>query len=526
MARTGLAAAARLARAGLDVTVLEASDTIGGGTRSSEMMVPGVVHDHCSAFHPIAAASPMLTGLDLASNGLTWLQPAVDCVHPLDDGSAGALYRSIDATTDGMGSDGQRWRRVFAPMVSRFDDLFADASQPVLRVPRHPLVLARFGTAAMLPATALARLWRTAEVRALWAGIAAHSFHRLDRPMTSAVGLMLIVAGHAKGWVVAEGGSQAIATALAADIERHGGKIETGQLVTSLGGLPPSDVVMLDVSPSIAAGILGARLPERVARAYRNFRHGPAAFKVDFAVADGVPWTAPEARRAGTVHLGGSLDEVVANELAVHRGKMPERPFVLIGQQYLADPSRSMGDVHPVWAYAHVPSAYAGDATEAIIGQIERFAPGFRERIIGTAVRSTTEMSAYNANYVGGDIIGGSTSLTQLLFDRGSPSTPTSPGSPASTSVRRRRHRERARMACAAPTPPTGRWHGWVLNVRRLVRENLGDPYATTRIRALNEEPRPAVREGVKADSHDGLAAVAITLLAIALVILLVTQIV
>ncbi len=234
--------------------------------------------------------------------------------------------------------------------------------------------------------------------------------------MTSAVGLMLIVAGHAKGWVVAEGGSQAIANALVADIERHGGTIETGQLVTSAGELPPSDVLMLDVSPSNAADILGDRLPRRVARAYRRFRHGPAAFKVDFAVAEGVPWTAPAARRAGTVHLGGGLHEVVANERAVHRGKMPERPFVLVGQQYLADPTRSVGNIHPVWTYAHVPSAYSGDATEAIIAQIERFAPGFRERIIGMAVRSATEMSVYNANYVGGDVIGGSASPAQLLF--------------------------------------------------------------------------------------------------------------
>jgi phytoene dehydrogenase-like protein len=412
----GLAAAARLARAGLDVTVLEASDTIGGGTRSSEMIVPGLVHDHCSAFHPIAAASPFLKALDLASAGLSWRQPAVDCAHPLDDGSAGVLCRSIDRTADGMGSDGQRWRRVFAPMVSRFDDLFADASQPVLRVPRHPLTLARFGAAAMMPATMLGGIWRTEEARALWAGVAAHACHRLDRPTTSAVGLMLIVAGHAVGWVVAEGGSHAIAKAMAADIESHGGKIETGQRVTSADDLPPSDLLMLDVSPSIAADILGDRLPRRVARSYRRFRHGPAAFKVDFAVEEGVPWIASAARHAGTVHLGGGLDEVVANEEAVHRGTMPRRPFVLVGQQYLADPARSVANIHPVWTYAHVPSGYSGDATEAIIAQIERFAPGFRQRIIGTAVRSATQMSVYNANYVGGDIIGGSASPAQLLF--------------------------------------------------------------------------------------------------------------
>jgi len=412
----GLAAAARLARAGLDVTVLEASDVIGGGTRSSEMIVPGLVHDHCSAFHPIAAASPFLSALDLGSHGLTWLQPAVDCAHPLDDGSAGVMCRSIERTAEHLGSDGQRWRRVFEPMALRFDDLFADASQPILRVPRHPLTLSRFGAGAMLPATALGRVWRTEQAKALWAGVAAHAFSRLDRPMTSAVGMMLVVAAHSRGWVVAEGGSQAIADALVADIEQHGGVFETGVRVTSADDLPPTDVLMLDVSPSNAADILGHRLPSRVARSYRRFRHGPGAFKVDFAIEEGVPWSAPSARDAGTVHLGGDFDEVVANEEDVHRGVMPERPFLLVGQQYLADPTRSVGNIHPVWTYAHVPPGYTGDATNAIIAQMERFAPGVRERIIGMAVRSTTEMSVDNSNYVGGDIIGGASSLSQLLF--------------------------------------------------------------------------------------------------------------
>ena len=443
----GLAAAARLARAGLDVTVLEASDTIGGGTRSSEMIVPGLVHDHCSAVHPIAAASPFLAGLDLTADGLTWLQPDVDCAHPLDDGSAGVMCRSIERTAELMGSDGRRWRRVFESMTAHFDDLFADASQPVLRVPRHPLTLARFGAGAMLPATLLTRAWSTEQAKALWAGVAAHAFTRLDRPMTSAVGLMLIVAGHAKGWVVAEGGSRSIAAALAADIERHGGRIETGVLVTSAEDLPPSDVLMLDVSPSIAAGILGDRLPHRVAGAYRRFGHGPGAFKVDFAIEDGVPWTAPAARRAGTVHLGGSSLEVVTNEEKVHRGAMPERPFVLVGQQYLADPTRSVGNIHPLWSYAHVPHGYTGDATEAITAQIERFAPGFRERILGTAVRSTTEMSVYNPNYVGGDVIGGASSLTQLLFRPRFALDPYFTGIPGT-------------YLCSASTPPGAGAHG------------------------------------------------------------------
>jgi phytoene dehydrogenase-like protein len=444
----GLAAAARLARAGLHVTVLEASDVIGGGARSSAMLVPGLLHDHCSAFHPIAAASPFFTELNLASQGrLKWLQPTVDCAHPLDDGSVAALYRSIDRTARHLGRDGPRWRQVFGRSATRFDALLADASQPVLRVPRHPLTLARFGALAMLPATVLARLWKTNEARALWAGVASHAFTRLDGPMTSAVGLMLIAGAHAEGWVVAEGGSQAIAHALVADIERHGGTIETGVHVTSVDDLPPTDVLMLDVSPSSAADILGDRLPDRVARSYRRFRHGPGAFKVDFAIEGGVPWRAPGARDAGTVHLGGSFEEVVGTERAVHRGAMPERPFVLVGQQYLADPTRSVGNVHPLWTYAHVPNGYAGDATEAIIVQIERFAPGFRDRIIGTAVRSTTELSVGNPNFVGGDIIGGASSLTQLLFRPRLAVDPYFTGIPGT-------------YLCSASTPPGAGAHG------------------------------------------------------------------
>ena len=411
------------------------------------MIVPGLVHDHCSAFHPIAAASPFFAELELAQGRLTWRQPAVDCVHPLDDGSAGVMYRSIERTADVLRSDGPRWRRLFEPAASRFGDLIGDASQPVLRIPRHPLTLARFGARAMLPATALARVLRTEQAKALWAGVAAHAYFRLDGPLTSAVGVMLIVAGHARGWVVAEGGSQSIADALAADIERHGGTIETGVPVTSADDLPPSDVLMLDLSPSTTADILGDRLPSRVARSYRRFRHGPGAFKVDFAIEDGVPWAAPVARHAGTVHLGGGLEEVVANEAAVYRGAMPERPFVLVGQQYLADPTRSVGNIHPLWTYAHVPNAYAGDATDAIIAQVERFAPGFRERIVGTAVRSTTEMSVYNRNYVGGDVIGGASSLRQLLLRPRLAVDPYFTGVPGT-------------YLCSASTPPGAGAHG------------------------------------------------------------------
>lgn len=443
----GLAAAARLARAGVDVTVLEAADTIGGGTRSSEMIVPGLLHDHCSAFHPLVAASPFLSGLDLESYGLRLLQPEVDCAHPLDGGTAGVLYRSVDRTAEALGADGDRWRRVFEPLVARFDGLLADATQPVLRIPRHPITMARFGVGAAMPATVITRIWTTEEAKALWAGVAAHALYRLDRPMTSAVGLMLLVAGHATGWVVAEGGTQSIADALAADLVAHGGRIETGHLVTSVDELPPHDVLMLDVSPSAAVAILGDRLPRRVARAYRRFRHGPGAFKVDFAIEGDVPWTAEAAQAAGTVHLGGPASEIIANEKAIVRGSMPERPFVLVGQQHLVDPTRSVGDVHPLWTYAHVPNGYTGDATEAIIDQIERFAPGFRDRIVGMAVRSTTEMSVSNPNFVGGDIIGGASTPIQLVFRPRLALDPYATGVPGT-------------YLCSASTPPGAGAHG------------------------------------------------------------------
>ena len=443
----GLAAAVCLARAGVEVSVLETADTVGGGTRSAEMIVPGLVHDQCSAVHPVAAASPFLRSLDLEALGLRWRAPIIDCAHPLDDGSAGVLCRSIDRTAEGLGRDGARWRWLFNALTTNLDSLFTDITQPLLRVPGHPLLTARFAAAAMTPATVMGRLWRDEPARALWAGTAAHAFWRLDHPMTSAVGLMILAAGHVHGWVVAEGGSQAIADALVADLTTHGGRIETGVRVRSRAELPPTDLLLLDVSPSIAADILGDRLPRRVARAYRRFRHGPGAFKVDFAIEGDVPWRAADAIDAGTVHLGGDSTEVISNELATHRGHMPDRPFVLVGQQYRADPGRSVGNVHPLWTYAHVPHGYTGDATEAIISQIERFAPGFREQIVGMAVRSTTEMSVYNPNYIGGDILSGASSPLQLMF------RPRVAQDPYFTGVR-------GTYLCSASTPPGAGAHG------------------------------------------------------------------
>ena len=443
----GLAAAALLAREGVQVTVLEAADEIGGGTRTAEAILPGLLHDHCSAIHPMAVGSAFLQSLDLGRRGLEWRWPEIDCVHPLDGGDAGVLHRSVAETAAGLGADGARWRRLFAGPAAAYDELAEDIMGPLLRIPRHPLRLARFGVPTMLPATVLARAFATEPARALFGGVAAHAFRPLHRPMSSAIGLGILTAGHRHGWAVAAGGSRAIADALAAEIVDLGGKIETGVWVQAASELPVTDVTIFDLAPGAVVDILGDRLPPRTARAYRRFRHGPGAFKVDFAVEGGVPWTAEPARRAGTVHLGGTFAEIAATERDVNAGRMPERPFVLVGQQYLADPQRSVGNVHPLWAYAHVPHGYTGDATEAITAQIERFAPGFRDRIVGTAIRSTAGFAAYNANYVGGDIMTGAKTVPQLVFGPRPALDPYSVGLPGT-------------YLCSAATPPGPGAHG------------------------------------------------------------------
>ncbi|OOL33335.1 FAD-dependent oxidoreductase [Rhodococcus rhodochrous] len=443
----GLAAAVHLARSGVDVQVLEAADEIGGGTRSGELTVPGLVHDHCSAFHPMGAGSPYLQTLGLDRYGLRWRWPEIDCAHPLDGGEAALLHRSLDVTAAGLGEDGPRWRRMFADLASGFDGLAADLMRPVLNVPRHPLRLAAFGPRALLPATASARWFRTPKGRALFGGVAAHAYHRLDRPATSAVGLMITAAGHRYGWPVAEGGSAAIARALTAQLAEHGGKVHTGVRVRRAADLPPADVVLLDVAPEAALGILGDAVPARIAKAYRRFRHAPGAFKVDFAIDGPVPWADPNCGKAGTVHLGGEFAEIARAERDVATGRMPERPFVLLGQQYVADPTRSHGSVHPLYAYAHVPAGYTGDATDAIVAQIERFAPGFRDRIVATVVTAPADLARQNPNQVGGDIIGGANADLQVVFRPRIALDPYSTGVPGV-------------YLCSASTPPGAGAHG------------------------------------------------------------------
>ncbi|MGZ5419827.1 MAG: phytoene desaturase family protein [Solirubrobacterales bacterium] len=444
----GMACAVALAREGVEVTVLEAEESIGGGTRTTELTVPGLLHDHCSAVHPMAVASPFLRSLALEDHGLEWRWPEVDLAHPLDDGSAGVLLRSVEETARGVGADGRAWQRLFGPLADSFAALNEDdLVRPVLHLPRHPIRLASFGLRAAAPATLVARRWKTPQARALFGGVAAHAFSPLTRPMSSAVGIALTTACHRYGWPVPRGGSRSITDALASALRERGGKIETGVRVRSLAELPPADAVVLDLSPAAVADVAGERLPGRVARAYRRYRYGPGSFKVDLAVEGGVPWTNEACRKAGTVHAVGQLDELVVAEREINRGRMPERPLVLIGQQYLADPERSAGDLHPVWAYAHVPSGWEGDGETAVLDQIERFAPGLRERVVATASRSPAELAAYNTNYVGGDIITGANTPLQTTIRPRLARDPYSTGIPGV-------------FICSAATPPGAGAHG------------------------------------------------------------------
>jgi len=445
----GLACAATLASRGVEVTVIEAAATIGGGTRSSELTEPGLLHDECSATHPMVVSSPasVAAGLELERHGLEWAWPEIDLAHPLDGGGGAAMLRSIDATAAGLGEAAGRWKRLFGAPSRSYEPLTEDIYHPLIHVPRHPLRLARFGLPSALPATALARYLGTPEAAALFGGTAAHAYAPLDRPLSSAIGMALTCAGHACGWPVAKGGSVAIANAWAAVIGEHGGRIETGRRVRSLAELPDADAVVLDLAPRGMLELAGDRLPTRVARAYRRYKHGPGAFKLDLAIEGGVPWTQEAARRAGTVHVIGSFEELVHAEAEVNRGRMPERPFVLVGQQYLADPQRSRGDLHPLWLYAHVPAGYTGDATEAILDQVERFAPGFRERIVARVARTPADFEALNPNFLGGDILcGANTPLLTLLRPRVAP-VPYWTGAPGL-------------FVCSAATPPGPGAHG------------------------------------------------------------------
>jgi phytoene dehydrogenase-like protein len=443
----GLAAAIAIAKAGRSVCVLEAAPTIGGGTRSEQLTLPGFRHDVCSAIHPLALASPFLRTLPLAQHGLEFVHPQIPLAHPLDDGSAVALHRSLAETADGLGVDAAAYCRLMDPLVDDLDVLLDDLVGP-LRLPAHPRAAIGFGLAGLRSARGLARSRFTGErARALLAGNAAHSMQPLDRPATAAFALILLMLGHGAGWPAAVGGSQAIADSMASLLRSLGGEIETGTEVRSLAELRDARCVLFDLTPRQILAITGDALPLRYRRALARFRLGPGVFKLDYALAGPVPWTAPECRRAGTVHLGGTFAEIALSEDAVARGAHPQRPYVLVAQQSTFDATRAPSGAHTLWAYCHVPNGSPVDMSAAIEDQIERFAPGFRELIRARHAMGPRELEARNANYLGGDINGGAATLRQLWARPALRPVPYATPDPRL-------------FICSSSTPPGGGVHG------------------------------------------------------------------
>jgi phytoene dehydrogenase-like protein len=442
----GLAAAITLARQGLSVLVLEARETVGGGTRSAELTLPGYIHDVCSAVHPLGMASPFFRGIPLPELGLEWIQPDLPMAHPLGDGAV-ALHRSLDETAAGLGEDGSAYRRLLKPLVDNWEKVLHEFLGP-LRFPRHPLVMARFGMRALFPASSLARLlFRTPQARALFAGAAAHAVIPLEKPATAAFGLMLMMLGHAVGWPIPRGGSQQIADRLTDYLRSLGGQIETNHEVRSLAELPPARAVLMDVTPRQLVNIAGDQLPAGYRRRLQRYRYGPGVFKVDYALREPIPWTAAECRRAGTIHIGGTIEEISHSERLILQGRVSDKPYVIVVQQSLFDDTRAPAGHHSMWAYCHVPHGSGIDMSAAIQAQIERFAPGFRDTIIGGCSFCALDYEQYNPNYVGGDINSGVQDLGQL-FTRPVPRL-----DPYTTPLKNV-------YLCSSSTPPGGGVHG------------------------------------------------------------------
>lgn len=410
----GLTAAVTLARAGQSVLVVEAEHQLGGGARSMELTLPGFTHDLCSAVHPLGAASEVFAELPLASHGLEWVHPSVPLAHPLDDGSAAVLYRSVADTAAALGADEAAYRRLVGRFVDAWDDVAARLTRPFAR-PRRPLAFAQSGLLTMLPARMLAAAFGGPHAAALFAGCAAHAIQPLERPFTSAFGLGLMGAAHAVGWPVARGGSQRVTDALVSHLEELGGETIAGWRITSLDDLPPSRAVLCDLTPGQLLDVAGERFPASYRRRLRRYRYGPGVCKVDFALDGPVPWTAAACGEAGTVHLGGELGEIAEAERLAERGVHPERPFVLVSQQSACDDTRAPAGQHTLWAYCHVPNGSPVDMSEPIESQIERFAPGFRDRVLARSVHTAVDVERANANCRGGDIAGGGLAPLQLL---------------------------------------------------------------------------------------------------------------
>lgn len=443
----GLAAAVELAGHGLDVLVLEAADEIGGGTRTAEVTLPGFRHDLCSAIHPLAVASPFFRSLPLHEHGLEWVHPPVDVAHPQPDGRSVLVVRSIEETARGLGADAEAYRRIAEPLVEGADRLLPQLLNQVLSWPRHPFTLARFGLEAIRSAAGFARArFREPRTRAHWAGLAGHSVLPLEAPLTNAFALMFTLLAHTTGFPLARGGSQRIAEALASLLRARGGEIRTGVRVESLAELPPARAVLLDLMPRAVARLAGDRLPPHFADALMRYRHGTASFKLDVALDGPVPWNDPRCGEAGTLHLGATLDEIAEAERRA-ASALSERPYVLVAQQSPFDASRAPAGAHTLWAYAHVPYAGGADASGPILAQVERFAPGFRERVRAVTVSGPRELEARNANLVGGDISGGSMAFPQFPFRPRVALDPWATPDPAL-------------FLCSSATPPGGGVHG------------------------------------------------------------------
>jgi len=414
----GLAAAITLARAGRSVRVYEAAPNAGGGTRTAELTLPGFRHDVCSTILPLTVASPFFRTIDLGAHGVELVHPEAPFAHPLDGGRAAVLERSVKATAAELSpEDGRAWRRIFGPLVRSADHLAEELLRPVVHVPRHPLALARFGPLALRSADGFARgRFADGPARALFAGAAAHSMLRLDRPLTASFGLVLATFAHSAGWPMVRGGSAAVADALVAELEAAGGSVVTNRRVDSIADLPPRRVVLFDVTPRQLLAIAGDALPRRTRRNAERFRYGSGVFKVDWALDGPIPWTADGPRRAATVHLGGTLPEIMAAEAEVAAGRHPERPFVLLAQYQRWDGSRAPAGKGTAWAYCHVPAGSTVDMTARVEAQIERFAPGFLDLILARSTHAPAAMETYDANYVGGDINGGIQDIRQLVF--------------------------------------------------------------------------------------------------------------
>ncbi|WP_181305167.1 NAD(P)/FAD-dependent oxidoreductase [Rufibacter sp. XAAS-G3-1] len=442
----GLSAAIVLQQAGLEVLLIEGKDQLGGGLRSQELTLPGFVHDVCSAIHPLAAGSPFFKTLPLQEHGLEFVYPQVSAAHPFDNGRAAALTMSLRETAQALGADEQAYLNLMQPLVKSWPKLATDVLGP-LRIPKHPIDMAAFGLNALTSATFLANRFKTPEARGLWAGMAAHSIQPLSNLTTSAIGLVLMAVGHLQGWPVPKGGSQQIANALVSYFTSLGGKIETGRYVTSLAQLPSHKALLLDVTPRQLLEMAGEKLSPFYRSQLQRYRYGMGVFKIDWALDGPIPFTAPECRQAGTIHLGNTLEEIAASERASAGGGHPEKPFVLLAQQSLFDPTRAPAGKHTAWAYCHVPNGSTVDMTNAIERQVERFAPGFRDLILKRHTLNTAQMQAHNPNYIGGDINGGIIDLRQLY------TRPVVTLSPYQTSAE-------GIYICSSSTPPGGGVHG------------------------------------------------------------------